>query len=827
MASAQQSSYLVAPGVTDQVTALLSRYRSREQELEIEFRYTTGQVGSTGIDQRAYQRFRTWMLARGAVDVDSTDLIYTNVPGRFNQAGQYTRKESLLTLDNRSFGIRTAVSREVVETRAQPSGPPSLTRRKHRLSLQSTHKGQAYRIDLTRVESMGSQTGTQAGTQYELEVELLHPIVQPVLDTTLTGVLSMVFKTLHGTHVEYSAEHRAAVVGSFNRAMGSQQPPTSTVLDHSVMDMARNLKLRDLTQGNMIPSPEPTPTVPTIPSVTQGIRRLTTGTTGTTGTSRASVPEGPRSSVPEGPRYAVSIKADGRKRYLYMHETGVYLLYAPSEIDRLTSAYDPNLRGTIVQGELLPGSVLLVYDILAWAGQSLLSQPMPERVRHLDSVLGWRLPGVNLRVKTFHPFETADQFYALTNRLLTEAVDYPTDGLIFSPWNQPYSTAVQSVPLHQRQLGLHPESTKWKPPVLLTLDLTVTRRVNGIYLMANQPRRGLVPFLGTEEHRFNSRSQLDLAQFADVPSETILEFQWSPERQMLVAIQNRSEKPSPNNIDIALDVWDDLHQPITEALIRGLAIGLMPRYHNRIKRDLYQTLTKPTSLISIGAGRGGDLRKWAQAGFQYCLAVEPDTQNLAELFRRYRDNLTGSMQVATIQTTGTDLDAIMARLQETYRQSRVEVLESMLSLSFLFDSDQSLRALARLSQVATRSLLIFTIDGQRVLEYFQAQGRELEPGVYQAPLHQVEARLHHPDLNNAVLTAETEPNPQVQLEFNIEGTIVRNYREYLVNLPRLDYWLAKAGWTLQSTQPATQEAFLNTEEQIVTSWYVGRVYGRG
>ena len=67
---------------------------------------------------------------------------------------------------------------------------------------------------------------------------------------------------------------------------------------------------------------------------------------------------------------------------------------------------------------------------------------------------------------------------------------------------------------------------------------------------------------------------------------------------------------------MALDNWSWIADPITKELLQGRTFDLAFKYHNSIKRSLFQALapTNDKVLLDIGSGQGGDAAKWRNFG---------------------------------------------------------------------------------------------------------------------------------------------------------------------------------------------------------------------
>jgi hypothetical protein len=225
-----------------------------------------------------------------------------------------------------------------------------------------------------------------------------------------------------------------------------------------------------------------------------------------------------------------------------------------------------------------------------------------------------RLKGNLLHVdtKSFYEFTNAEELFSRVRRMFREIphLAYHQDGFMFTPSNIIYNPHSDNFPLTARVLTRMPDICKWKPKEQLTIDLIIQHDGENVNLYAtNDVKPGLVRFVGDKNEPF--KNQLDLQSIEGLPDGTIVEFGWDYNRGSLYMHKVRLDKRSPNRIDIVLDVWADIHNPISKEIISGETFTFLRKYHNRIKRNLYnEALSMAKSdktLLDIGSGRGGDV----------------------------------------------------------------------------------------------------------------------------------------------------------------------------------------------------------------------------
>lgn len=111
----------------------------------------------------------------------------------------------------------------------------------------------------------------------------------------------------------------------------------------------------------------------------------------------------------------------------------------------------------------------------------------------------------------------------------------------------------------------------------------------------------------------------------------------------------------------------------------------MRKYHNNEKKYLIQTYAKKKTVLDLGAGFGGDLLKYSDAGVTKLIAVEPNQTNLLEFSTRLNSSEMKSI-TTMVWAAGQDWDKI-----KPYLDNRVEIVSSFFSMTFLFESITILR----------------------------------------------------------------------------------------------------------------------------------------
>lgn len=834
-------------------------------EVEVRFGYFNGTNFISDIGRRVFSRVRDSFQKLGFPGsyTHTVDRIYRGqrFTTEYDSTGaplrnyRVNKQEVGRPDDFLNYSFRIDVSTEQISDASPPEAQPELVRDKKRWSFVIRNQ---YRLDLTRVTS--TRANRRPEMSYEVELEVLPPHREGLQG--LERVLNPVLTAVQGTLLLWTQEEKEQVIGKVNEYLGSRID-NPWEIDNTILAQARNLKVRDLTLGGILPR-----------------------------TNR-------------DVRYTVTIKADGVRRLLVFTENGVYLVYPPDDINKIlprSVAQRQEIRsniGTVIEGELIPNENLidpelkrqsklyfLMYDILAsGVNPEIRKESLFRRLQHVQTVAKnlQGLSNMHFLVKEFYPAATgirsSEEFYESVRlvldqirgpgsvpTLITEvppvqpypSIDftrpYPflTDGLIFTP--DTYYVPVPNALLSQRTLDRYPEILKWKPPSQLTIDLEVQRGDDGdvqllssvptqrstSYLrdvgdvyswLANAGRVYRAPFIGSDQFPFDPRRDLVTNDILmNAPDGSILEFEPTGDyvdvdagdagverRTQLRAVRARPEKVAPNSLEVVLDVWKDIHSPLSEATVRGEQFKLVFNFHNQKKRELFKYVGRAVPdngakvLLDVGSGRGGDVFKWIQAGFTHVICVEPDESNRLELQRRLAGR---GIQYLIVPTTGQDVMTIVQAVRTFSPYGAVHAVSYMLSLSFFFDSPESSASVVRLVDETLMHggyFLAFSIDGRKVIEFFNTPGKSIADGnIYKAYFTMIDFQLRLP----------------YEIYVNIPNSIVRNQTEWLTNLSGLIELLKRTGVELIKEEPSDSSDVMTEEERDYGRLFTGIVARR-
>lgn len=771
-------------------------------EIEVRFGQFNEQNFTSGVSRATFNRVKQSMIEANSrfTYTYSKDEIFRDTGDR-NSTERYTTiyndnglvdyiyrlvKNRVKNFDVPDYSFRISVSKEITDESPRPSSDsghyPILIRDKKRWSFNIYNK--KVRLDLTEVTSYhpGDNDPSKAKTVFEIEIEILGPKLENL--DIFNDAITLYLKQIQGTIIVYTSQEKSDIIYKTNDLIAAHVVRSDRI-DVNAIIQPRNLKIRDLGIGEIIPS-----------------------------TNR---------SV----RYTVTIKAHGNRRLLVIEHSGIYLIYS-DQVDKIAdvnvSGKLKTWHGTVFECEHIPKSSIrpdadpkymqaliyaVIFDTITTSRKSgVWNEDHPNRMEHAEKFMS-TMQGLTFYIfepKVFRGFSTVPEFYRVVNEVLSATYPFINDGCIFTPDNYRYDPEVNRMDLDQRILSRQPDVMKWKPPSELTIDFAINHILSedGNYIELRVAEG--VPFAGTP---FDPRRDIQIIpKLQNAPNGSIIEFRWTNEgvdasentQGKFVYVRPRDDKPFPNKQKVALDVWKDIHRPIDEDTIKGQKFQLSFRYHGREKWNLFNAVGKalPSSairiLLDIGSGKGGDVDKWEANGFTHIICVEPNDINRDELIRRFeaknqnrinRQNPLPPIEYRIIATKGQEWEKIVENVRQFSPTGFVDVISCMLSLSFFFDSPQSSQDIVNLVNYTLSHggyFIALSIDGRYVLEYFNNVANFIEVnGVRRSYMQSIDFQLR-------------PPTPEINLPhvyINIPNSIVINQEEYLTNLPGLQKLLTQ------------------------------------
>lgn len=783
---------MLSSGIKQRINSTYSEYNDGTIELEARFGKFIGKRFKPGVSRQTFNRIREYFNNRGqVVETRTTDYISKNVrktvtiPTNDTESNtMWITKDRLWNQEDDNYGIRYSMSREV-PIHPVDNFTPDVIREKSRYSYSVFQN--TVRIDLTIVNMIQNVQNKSVNihsdkTQYEVEVELINSQGLKYFEEALKVTLHRVLDTL----VLYNNTQANNIIKFTNMLLGSQR---RNIVDHYPLVQARNLKLKDMVWGGLI---------------------------------------GNDKTTKNGTGYSVTHKADGQRKMLVFHSSGVWLVSSPDSLNRISSTEYKTLSGTILDGEMIPSKArksgspetsiwYLAFDCICWNNnRDIQNRPHGIRMNHAQAVADvFKNNVLYINTKTFRTFGTPDEFFSVMREMEGEQtfLSYKQDGFMFTPVNSVYNPHSDQYPLYRRVLTDYPDICKWKPSDQLTIDFKINWRMtesgNMIDLYVNKKGKPVL-FKGTKIFSYTNSVDNNHTLTQGLPSGTIVEYGWDYDKKIFTPHKIRNDKTKPNRIEIAQDVWMDIQRPLTMDTMKGNSFSLLRAYHNRIKRNLYSDTEQNYTLLDIGSGRGGDVSKWKN--FSKVVAVEPNSDHIVELKRRIKINNMED-KVRIVHAGGQDIEEI-TRVVKEFIGDRVDVVSMMLSMSFFWQNQSMVNRLVNtiVTNIKKDGKFIFlTIDGDLVEQTF-------EPAMNTGPA------ISKLELGPATLTYKDTKTPK-ELHIHIEDSIVQDQTEWLVRLNDMIIPMRKMGFDYMMRHRADEELFLNEKEITMTQMYTyGIIY---
>ena len=787
---------LLSASIKQRINSTYAEYNDGTIELEARFGRSTNQGFKPGVSREVFNRIRDYFEQKAqSIRTRTTDYIHNNVRKTVtNPVGNeppetiWITKQRLWDQDDNNFGIRYSMSREVPISQVD-NFVPTIIREKNRYSYKVF--ANTIRVDITMVDMVNTeQDKREDQTKYEVEIELINPQglsssggSQSPYEKAVVLILTKILDTV----ILYNSQEANALIAYINMLLGSQR---RDMIDHTALVQARNLKLKDMVWGGLV---------------------------------------GNEQVKKDGTGYSVTHKADGQRKLLVFHTSGIWLVMSPYSLNRLSNVNVPMFTGTILDGEMIPkenqlkgapaaGIWYLAFDCLSWSNNNVQNLPHAKRMSYAQAVADqFKTNLLYVNTKTFRNFGSPQEFFVIMREMFKEQplLAYKQDGLMFTPANTVYNPHSDNHPLYRRVLTDYPDICKWKPESQLTIDFQIQWRASptgGIIQLYSSNKGKPVLFTGTKDFPFSNQIDNGNQLTLGLPNGTIVEYGWDYQRELFIPHRVRHDKTKPNKIDIVNDVWIDIKRPLTQDTLEGKTFSLLRAYHNKIKSNLFLSDKQNKTLLDIGSGRGGDVKKWKF--YDKIVAVEPNAEHIVELKRRI-DLYDMKDRVMIVNAGGEDTDKIYRAVRE-FVGGRVDVVSMMLSMSFFWSSQNMVDSLIQtiITNIKPDGKFIFlTIDGDLVEQTF-------EPAFGTGPI------INRLDLGPAKLEYFGDKTPK-ELHIHIEGTIVEDQTEWLVRLKDLIIPLQKYGFSI-TRERADKEKFLTEEEITLTQMYTyGSFQGNG
>lgn len=472
------------------------------------------------------------------------------------------------------YGMKYAVNIEEVLEKPPARFAYKLTRTKDRYSYYIGNN--KLKLDLTKVTM--TEANKRPESRYEVELEKL-------TSCTIAEFVAYsmeIFKALHETEIEYNTHQIRQLCLDVRKDLAYTHA-TFDYFNKEVLVQARNLKPEDLVFGGII------------------------GNTKT--------------------HYAVTHKADGVRKVLVFHASGIWLIMPPFEFNWISKQVpDPNVVGTYLDGEMItvdkryinvtdrPNAPTnkywyLAFDCLAVQHSSVIQQ----KDLHIRNKICTDIAEKNksrdilINSKAYVHFESAEDFFAKMTIMLNQqkSLSYHTDGFMFTPYNIEYNSRSDKKANSERVLTSLPDICKWKPSNELTIDFWVQPKLNEksskieyqLYCSQRGAAKGVI-FTGTNINPFHSSMVSNTNNMlTGIPMNTVVEFEYKDNR--LHPKRLRLEKPVPNNIEVAQSIWNDIFDPIADTTLTGDDVYYVKSLLQRTFIQLLEPLIEDNNTIYI------------------------------------------------------------------------------------------------------------------------------------------------------------------------------------------------------------------------------------
>ena len=567
--------------------------------------------------------------------------------------------------------------------------------------------------------------------------------------------------------------------------------------------------------------------------------------------------------VAGSPRYAVTIKADGERIFIYWNRDGVWLFNPFARVLNLIWNQEvPDMTGYMIDGEILMTGTafsqieykVLVFDCLRGNSENydyvldIRKLPLSERLkaaRYAAKYTNAHPVGLKLEVKVFYPFWDRESFFLANSRALRMNKDhlnneiFKSDGLIFTDTGEYIFEGYVSDNQDRSR------NRKFKPVELLTIDFLIdTNKDSQMIIMAGRSvniggnrEAKMVPFTGDSSFQADP-TNIDTTFFnsngkkVSIEVGQIVEFRWDKERKIFTPTRIREDRSEPNGYKIALDNWKLIIDPIPHGTLTNKLRGrkilkLQSQYVNRVKTQLLNdwssiTITKLQGagdrsrprLLDMGSGKGGDVGKWKQCNFDV-IAIEPDASSNGLLELEERANKAGiSSRIQTVNIGVDKSEAILNKFQ-VLGIKKVDVVSSFHMMTFLYESAKMVDGFIKTVTGTLKKggvLLIMAMDG---LLIHRQLGENMQASIEGIKIQR----------------SKNDPR-KVMIRMNVKDErLIRGQTEYLVDFDDLITRLEASGFELINDNYLNSGIALNDTElwwsqmtRVLELRYVGAGY---
>jgi len=574
--------------------------------------------------------------------------------------------------------------------------------------------------------------------------------------------------------------------------------------------------------------------------------------------------------------YTVTAKTDGFHKFCLICDRGVYLFNDHKDrddfsLDKVSRKSIPNFLDFILEGELYTvfgKKIFYIFDVIRSNDRLLIESNIGKFLTHrerLSYVVNTSNPSIHLEkdlinfkdlhfdIKSFYTlYENING--NLNTRAIFKAIResrYNTDGVIFTSGYSYYDPIYKWKPLDKLSIDfLYKDNNLWYESTngLVKFQRTRYPSFDPLKHLGSIKRdsdnnalyRGEYPILEFNKYKEDGSEveEGDIVECIAIPVE-IQQGDIVIKKYHLIPYRKRLDKIKPNFEKNVNDVWEDMNRDFNERVLIGNTLKSVISYHGKIKQRLFQDRGNRKTLVDIGAGEGGDIKKYT--GYSRVLAIEPDSYNYTSLKHRIA-NVPSSVKITPIQMGGEE-PISETILNNTFGKTTVDRVTMMLSLSFFFKNDDAMlidlaKNLCNLLDVGG-DFVFFTINGYELERLFRNNPERIKTireslklpnkniGTERSMLFfpytpEEEYVKENTKIDNVLILNDAQyiyNKENTSIQVTIKDSIVRGQEEFFVDLYKLEKLLSINGFELKYLKKANDYTFSSESENLFTGLY--------
>ena len=428
--------------------------------------------------------------------------------------------------------------------------------------------------------------------------------------------------------------------------------------------------------------------------------------------------------------YAITVKTDGIRTILYYSSLGVFYMtprHNANSISWISKIGKPieTMNGTVFDGELYFSEEYyfqtnkysyFIFDCIATPENfDIRNAIYSSRISAATSVLS-NLPTLNnefswLKLKIQRIYKHPSKFLRALNNVVNDIKEYrkqgyKDDGIIFTPISKPY---------------YNKKIFKWKPIEKLTIDF----KVEGGILKVKSGN-SVIPF---KPKPFNENFNAPKNNKGESIYEgEIIEMKYKPHKDSFkkgnfVFYKKRNDRPFPNYLSVAENVFKIYRDPISLNDLLQLTSKPVRKYHSNIKSFIlhkYSIFGVKNNNIDIGTGKGGDIAKMKI--FNKNFVVEPNNVFVTELIKRKTTLGIKNLKIPKTNLKGQDT----IKIKKFIGPDKIHTITMMNSLTFFYNPQNNMKDLNQLLNTLDLveeggNVVILSADGDKFYEILDKQ----------------------------------------------------------------------------------------------------------